>query len=265
MTTQKVHLSVPVDPSGQGSTFGPLENTAPLGGSRLNNGGAAIFVIPVSDAGGFLDTPLMLNDNTDGVAPVDSPRYLGDVARLTAYNGASFDRLRADNTGADGISGTLGSLSVASKLLGLSGAGTFSRIRIADAAFVSQLATAGALAVAEPGTWSIVHFPAANTQATVTRAAGGAGVRHVCQGISASTTGAGTDNLTVRLRDGATGAGTILWECYVPRNPTLPYNAINVTGLRIVGSPNTAMTLEFSGATSGNGFAGVALTGFDAS
>ena len=118
------------------------------------------------------------------------------------------------------------------------------------------------------GDWTQVHFPAANTQATTSKAAGAAGVRHVCTGITAvlagNTTAPAAAQVNVVLRDGASGAGTIKWQAVI----TLPaiagaMNGITRSGLFIVGTAATAMTLEFSGAAGANTFESVSMEGVD--
>src|SRR5213594_278029 len=62
--------------------------------------------------------------------------------------------------------------------------------------------------------WSVVHTPAVSVQATASKTAGAAGVRHVADCVTASAGAAAAPtatNLTVNLRDGASGAGTIIW------------------------------------------------------
>jgi hypothetical protein len=117
-----------------------------------------------------------------------------------------------------------------------------------------------------PYDWSVVHTPAANTQATATKAAGGASLRHICTGITvvlaADTTAPAAVVLTVELRDGATGAGTIVWQGRI----SLPavagaMSGIVVPNLHIRGTANTAMTLEFSAAGGANTFQSVTMTG----
>src|SRR5258706_511789 len=73
--------------------------------------------------------------------------------------------------------------------------------------------------------------------------------RHVCTSVSATLVAAAATaaQTTLNLRDGATGAGTILasWVLSVPgvigSCAILPLDS-----LEIIGSPNTAMTLEFA-------------------
>lgn len=117
----------------------------------------------------------------------------------------------------------------------------------------------------DPGHWSATHEPAAATQATCTKAAT-ANVRHVCKVISVSIACGATAQtpISVRLRDGATGAGTILWSMKVSA-PVNSSQVIYEPGLSIVGSVNTAMTLEFSAAGVAASEQTVNLSGFDLS
>ncbi len=112
-------------------------------------------------------------------------------------------------------------------------------------------------------------FPiVANTLASATLAAGAAGVRHICTGITA-TIGAGATaptaiQLTVVLRDGASGAGTIKWQAVI----SLPATAGAMSGvarsdLWIPGTAATAMTLEFSAAGGANTFESVSMETVD--
>lgn len=113
----------------------------------------------------------------------------------------------------------------------------------------------------------LVHAPAAATQATISQAAGAAGVRNVCTQISASLCTVGTAQAAavhLVLRDGATGAGTILWEKTFSFGTTTMIS-IDITGLHIVGSAATAMTLEFDAAGVAASFESVALGGYVAS
>lgn len=116
-----------------------------------------------------------------------------------------------------------------------------------------------------PGSgWAINHTPAAATQATISQAAGAAGVRNVCTSVSCTICSAGTAQaaaLVFNLRDGATGAGTILWS----QQAVLPTNAnmtIQLGGLQIAGTAATAMTLETAAAPAATCIASVAMTGY---
>jgi len=126
-----------------------------------------------------------------------------------------------------------------------------------------------AVQAASPGEWTVSHAPAVNTQATASKAAGGAGVRHVARAISASlcagTTAPAAAQVSVRLRDGASGAGTILWEMTLCVQATAGVSVPVTIPVNIVGTANTAMTLEFSGAAGANTFESVSLSGYSTS
>lgn len=127
--------------------------------------------------------------------------------------------------------------------------------------FLSDPDTANLLP--EVGAWAKQHTPAAATQATITQAAAGAGVRNVCKAITATVACAATAQtpINIVLRDGASGAGTILWSAKLAA-PANSAGVIAVAGLNIVGSPNTAMTLEFGGAGVANSEQTVSMSGF---
>ena len=114
---------------------------------------------------------------------------------------------------------------------------------------LASLANGDADVAMEPGCWSVVHTPAAATQATCTKAAATDGSRHICRGVSVAIAAGATPQTPIRvvLRDGAPGAGTILWSktLAVPANQSA---SVDLSPLTIVGSVNTAMTLEFTGA-----------------
>lgn len=121
--------------------------------------------------------------------------------------------------------------------------------------------------VSYPGNWSIFNQPAVSTQATISKAAV-ASTRHVATCISftatATTAVAAAANVQVNLRDGATGAGTVLWtqQIFIAANTGQLAGPVNFCGLNVVGSINTAMTLEFSGLIT-NLFESVTLEGYD--
>lgn len=125
-------------------------------------------------------------------------------------------------------------------------------------------------AVVEKGTrWSGFSQPAVSSQATFSRAAA-AGVRHVADCISLSsvagpTTAPVVGPMNINLRDGATGAGTVLWTTTIQIIATASVTELapfSVCGLALIGSPNTAMTLEFSAALA-NLAEVVSLSGYD--
>jgi hypothetical protein len=137
------------------------------------------------------------------------------------------------------------------------------KARSGSAANMSAATQSWGLVTAAPGEWTSVNIPAAATQATTTKAAGGAGVRHVCTGIVATVaTGATAQTpISVFLRDGASGGGSIVFAAVVaaPANGT---GVLALSGLHIVGSANTAMTLEFNAAGVTGSNEAVTLTGY---
>jgi hypothetical protein len=68
--------------------------------------------------------------------------------------------------------------------------------------------------------------------------------------------------IQVNLRDGASGAGTILWSMTLLKQIGDAPTVLAFSGLSIVGSVNTAMTLEFSAAGVAASLQSVSLTGF---
>lgn len=116
--------------------------------------------------------------------------------------------------------------------------------------------------------WTVNSNPGVGVQATATKAAR-AGCRHICTGITATLVGGtvapAAVQATLNLRDGATGTGTILWSAVLALPATAGSSAVPVqlSGLQILGSINTAMTLEFAAAGGANTFEAVSLQGFD--
>jgi len=110
--------------------------------------------------------------------------------------------------------------------------------------------------LAEKGArWSVVSNPAAGTQASASKAAV-ASTRHVvdCVSFSAteSTTAVTNTDLSINVRDGTTGAGTVIWVWAVSDNigtatiSTQYVPSHSICGLNLAGTTNTAMTVEFS-------------------
>lgn len=122
--------------------------------------------------------------------------------------------------------------------------------------------------VAERGSrWSTTNNPAAGTQASASRAAGPtSSTRHVADCVTASagaSAAPAATNLALNLRDGASGAGTIIWLTQIVAAATAAqHGTVTICGLNLIGSANTAMTLEFSAGLA-NEFESVTLTGYD--
>lgn len=124
----------------------------------------------------------------------------------------------------------------------------------------------GAPVFEQSSKWSVVSTPAVSTQASASIAAE-AGVRHVATTAcfsGGSTTAPAATKLNINLRDGATGAGTILASWTVVALAATGQNVAPfcTPPLYVVGSTNTAMTLEYSALLT-NLFEDVTLTGFN--
>ena len=115
--------------------------------------------------------------------------------------------------------------------------------------------------------WSATSNPGVGAQASASQPASTAPAlkesRHVCTSVSATLVAAAATaaQATLNLRDGATGAGTILgsWVLAVP-GVIGSCTVFSIDSLEIIGSPNTAMTLEFAAAVATQ-FESVTLTG----
>lgn len=193
---------------------------------------------------------------------------LGYAVRL---GGTTIDRLRAGGDDTDNqATQSIGASLVLARNYLFDGA-TWDRQRSAGAAALASLSAQGALLQTTPGEWSVNHVPAVATQATASRAAGGAGVRNICRSIDATLIIQPTVNqpvIQLNLRDGATGGGTILWSRQFGVGAALAAGGqqiVSLAGLNIVGSANTAMTLEFSAAGAALTYQSVAMTGYLAS
>jgi hypothetical protein len=121
-----------------------------------------------------------------------------------------------------------------------------------------------ALLVGSPAFWSVTHAPASATQATASKAAL-ASTRHIAKSVHICLSAvAAQAALTINLRDGATGAGTVLATWYIA-GAAGTSSCIDTTDLNILGTTNTAMTLESSAAPAATNSVTVTLTGISAS
>jgi hypothetical protein len=115
----------------------------------------------------------------------------------------------------------------------------------------------------EPGNKTVVSTSGAAGTASANVAAITTGV-HVCKAISVSiAAGAAAQGpITVVLRDGATGVGTIKWS----KTLSAPANgsaSVDPSGLSIVGTRGNQMTLEFTAGGAANTIQDVTLMYFD--
>lgn len=114
------------------------------------------------------------------------------------------------------------------------------------------------------GGWTANHAPAAAAQATIAKASGGAGIKNVCTSITVSLASAAVPTVgavTFNLRDGATGAGTILWTTRLSLPAVSGQSVALSLPCWIEGTAATIMTLESSAAPAANVQATVAMTG----
>ncbi len=242
-------------PHGSGIATAKPEQMAPLACANVNGGEQALLLTATQVASGSGGNPvslLGLTDNADNVAPLTglfTELYQGSVARLTGYDSAgnNWDRVRVQGDSADAQGTGIGHLSVMSHPLAFNGS-TWDRLRNNSAANIAGTTQPFASQVAQPGEWAVNSEPAVSTQATATKAAGAAGVRHVCRSLHFSLAAVAAQTiLSCRVRDGASGAGTILWSQQVIA-PAGSAVHIELSDLNIVGSAATAMTFEWSGA-----------------
>lgn len=261
--------SNPAEPGGAGGnltvdTFGSLY--VRIAGRSMSNSAAYWNV-------GTLDG---LSDAVDMQDFDGSNNFLAVQALIGALRNGStdlFDRLRSFPNDADGaaITATVGAMLGTFAIPALFNGTSFDRARSADATNIALLSGLGVALSALPGMWSVTHTPAAATRATISRAAGAAGVRHVCTSIDAVLVIPETVNqplIQLNLRDGATGAGTILWSRNFGVGSALAgggQQEVSLTGLSIPGSAATAMTLEFSAAGAATTIQSVAMCGYDVS
>jgi len=134
---------------------------------------------------------------------------------------------------------------------------------------VSSLFTPSQVEAQQTGSgWHIFHAPAANTQATITRAAQ-AGAVHVAECVVvrlvAGATAPTAATATINLRDGVSGMGTILaaWPISITAVAGATAEPVQICGLDVRGSLNTAMTLEYTAASGANTIQSVELVGHD--
>lgn len=193
------------------------------------------------------------------------------------FNGTNFDRQRGTIAGGaevnlksfgGGVTPTDGFANPtdALKTFGLGGVfnnTTWDRTSGISAAKLTATTSTGTALNVPLSTWSVTSTPAVATQATASRAAGGAGVRHVATTLTVCiATGATAQTpILAHLRDGATGAGTIL-RSFSFAAPVNGHGCESISGLAMIGTAATAMTIEFAAAGVAASQETVTLTGF---
>jgi hypothetical protein len=141
-------------------------------------------------------------------------------------------------------------------------------LRNASAQQVATQSGVGVMLTALPGQWSVFSNAGLGAASSASKTAGAAGVRHILTGyqlIISSQAAPLAGQVTVNIRDGASGAGTIL-EALNVSIPAALYAPIVITrsGLSLVGTAATAMTIEQSAAYA-NVEASINFEGYDAS
>jgi hypothetical protein len=189
----------------------------------------------------------------DGVAVTG---FVGSANQT--FNGSTWDRVRTasgDNLAATGI--------VAGGQVGFDGSTWDRQISISNTnntAVTSQ----GATYTTSISTWNVTSTTSGASAASASKASGGGTVRHVATGYTVCYTDTvlATTALQVNLRDGATGAGTIIrsWLMAIP--VAGDSKCIDLSGINMSGSASTAMTLEFAAAGSATSSKTVTLTGY---
>ncbi len=238
-------------------------------------------------------------NNADNVAASALLRNLPTISYSYVWDGSNWDRLRGVDSGVGNFAPSGTAQQVAAYIMGWDGSsqwklgiqsdtgsfiapngglrflqtisecyffdGTnYVRGGLASAANLALQSGLGVQLASGPGEWAIQHTPAVATQATISRAAVAAS-RHVCKGFSFTLNAVAAIVVPVQvvLRDGATGAGTVLWSGRYtgPAGTTIH---VERDGLNLVGSVNTAMTMEFVAAPGAGDFQTVTLNGFTA-
>ncbi|MFH1010992.1 MAG: hypothetical protein V1784_07140 [bacterium] len=134
----------------------------------------------------------------------------------------------------------------------------------AGSALVVSVSGAETILSIENG-WQMSDQPAVATQATVTRVAA-VGIRHALtslQAIVSAAAGAAVVPTLIYIRDGATGAGAILWAgSLAAAVSTTEEFAINFTQ-PIIGTAGNAMCIEFAVAGAAGSQETIAGQGYD--
>lgn len=195
------------------------------------------------------------------ITPSDAyanPTTANQMWSLTGvFNGTTWDRMRSAT--ADALAST-GITAVGNMVFNGT---TYDRWDSASATNNTGVTSVGVGYITPISTWSVTNTQVGAVQATASKAAGGGTVRHVattvtvCRGDTVVAVPA-----QINLRDGATGAGTIVRSWIIGVSAINESRCIDLSGLNTTGSANTAMTLEFAAAGSATSLSTVTLTGY---
>lgn len=196
-------------------------------------------------------------DRQRELATADAAAVTGIGATgIYLFRGAGFDPMRGSAlTNGEGV---------ARVELNVTDGAVIRTLRSTGAGSLTDTTSNTTLLTAPLSTWSETDQPASNVQAIATKAAGAAGVRHVSTHVTMCLTSFNGPVIATRvnLRDGASGAGTVLWsaELFLPGS-TVDATCI-ITPITVIGSTATAMTLEFQVAPGAANGESVTLTGY---
>lgn len=196
-----------------------------------------------------------------GVTPADA--YANPTTAIQSFslngvfNGTTWDRVREPTADALAVTGLVGSAGQ------VFNGTTWDRVDGISATNNTAATSVGAVQVVPLSTWRVTDTDVGATQSVASKAAGAATIRHVATSISAcmSATVAQVP-ITVNLRDGATGAGTIIRSWTIGVSAVNDSKCVNESGLNESGSANTAMTLEFVAAGAATTTTTVNLSGY---
>jgi hypothetical protein len=207
-----------------------------------------------------------MNVNTIGViTPADATANPTTLSAMQSFpmvfNTVTWDRVRSPS--ADGLPQT-GILSIGP--FAWNGT-TFDKFRSASATNNTATTSIGTIQTTPLTTWFTVPntTSAAATAATISKATGGGTVRHVVTSVTMCFQDSAINTVArlVNLRDGATGAGTIIRSWYLSNGGVAGgAQCENISGLNISGSANTAMTLEFAAAPAATASETVSFAGY---
>jgi hypothetical protein len=230
---------LPIDPSGFSLTLGMVYGLGPNEPRVLRTDDAGNLLV----AGSAVSTPFNL-----AVWDPNSATWRS-WSTNTADNQTAFD---APNV----------------KLYLGNGTGGWDHARDAGAPNMASLSGLGAALVASPGEWTVNANAGLGVASSASRGVGGVGVRHIITGynvIISCQAAPGAGNVIINIRDGATGAGTIFEALQVGIPAAVfPPIVISRSGLSLVGTANTAFTIEQSAAYAAVQ-ASINFEGFDAS
>lgn len=228
--------------------------------------GAADRGSPVKTGGVYNSTQPTLSDGQRGDTQIDTRAN----TKISIWGRNSTTGQDVTTTSSDDVATTNGYSSVLSAGYLFDG-GAWDRSRAASASVLVTKSGLGVGLVTGPGNFTVATS-ASMSQIAVASISAFAGIRHICTGFAfsvASGSAAPTIPSTpvrVVVRDGGTGAGTILHDLSVSMTAVAGQmvGPFSFTGLNLVGSISTAMTVEFTAAIT-SAWQSVNLIGFDAS